>query len=70
MARKLKFTQTVSGEHVELMTGMPSKQGYRAPEIVQGKPFDGRRADCFALGVALFTMLTRFPPFLIASDEG
>jgi len=34
-----------------------------APEIHERRPYDGERVDVFALGVTLFIMMTRNPPF-------
>ncbi|OMJ89784.1 hypothetical protein SteCoe_7956 [Stentor coeruleus] len=36
---------------------------YMAPEVLLGLPFDGQKADIFSLGVTLFIMYSRFPPF-------
>jgi len=38
--------------------------GFRAPEIYEGKEFDGRSADLFAAGVTLFKMFFGFMPFM------
>ena len=41
--------------------GTPS---YMAPEIVSKRPYDGRAADIWALGVLLYKLLTgKFPFF-------
>jgi serine/threonine protein kinase len=37
--------------------------GYMAPEVVAKKPYEGILADIFALGVILFIMYLRAPPF-------
>ena len=39
-----------------------------APELEQGKKYDGSAVDCFALGVILFMMLTGKQPFTNAGD--
>lgn len=36
---------------------------YMAPEVLIGLPFSGEKADIFSLGVTLFIMYSRFPPF-------
>lgn len=45
----------------------PGKVRYMAPEVFAGEPFDGKKADMFAIGVNLFVMLTGLPPFDIPS---
>ena len=43
---------------------------YQAPEIGEGRPYDGRQADVFALGVTLFIMIQgRFPFSEARKDE-
>eukprot|EP00831_Metopus_contortus_P038569 TRINITY_DN3029_c0_g1_i4.p1 TRINITY_DN3029_c0_g1~~TRINITY_DN3029_c0_g1_i4.p1 ORF type:complete len:445 (+),score=96.02 TRINITY_DN3029_c0_g1_i4:256-1590(+) len=37
--------------------------GYMAPEINMGKPYEGEKADLFAVGVLLFIMVAQHPPF-------
>lgn len=47
-----------------LMKSNKGTEGYKAPEIVERKgKYDGRAADIFSMGVILFIMLTRSPPF-------
>jgi len=41
----------------------PGKLQYMAPEIVEYSSFHGKKADIFALGVLLFTIVFGFPPF-------
>ena len=36
---------------------------YMAPEIHEGKPYKGATTDIFAMGVALFVMVTGVMPF-------
>eukprot|EP00704_Kipferlia_bialata_P015432 g15432.t1 len=36
---------------------------YVAPEIISKKPYDGRKADVWSLGIVLFFMLTGKRPF-------
>mmetsp|Transcript_45537 Transcript_45537/g.96932 ORF Transcript_45537/g.96932 Transcript_45537/m.96932 type:complete len:348 (-) Transcript_45537:192-1235(-) len=45
----------------------PGKKYYAAPEIVEGKSFDGRSADMFSCGVALFVLLLGSYPFRCAN---
>lgn len=45
-----------------LMTTYRGTPGYRAPEIEMGKTYD-MTCDVFSCGVALFVLLTGYPPF-------
>ncbi|KAF8572747.1 kinase-like protein [Ramaria rubella] len=38
-------------------------ESYAAPEIVTGRPYDGRQSDAWACGVVLFALATRALPF-------
>ena len=40
-----------------------------APEILEGREYNGQKADVFALGVIIFTILLGIFPFESASDE-
>ena len=46
-----------------------SKRSYMAPEVLRRLPFDGRKADVFSLGVALFCMLVGYKPFEYADKS-
>lgn len=41
-------------------------EGYRPPEMEEGKSYEGLQADMFAVGVVLFIMYTGSPPFFSA----
>lgn len=45
--------------------------GYKAPEIYQShnRPFQGDKADIFALGVMLFIISFGVPPFTVAEKD-
>jgi serine/threonine protein kinase len=38
-------------------------EGYMAPEIEEGKPYQGEKVDIFAAGVILFILIAELPPF-------
>lgn len=48
--------------HPTLVTRCGS-ESYAAPEIVTGKPYDGRQTDAWACGVVLYALATRALPF-------
>ena len=41
---------------------------YMAPELLLGRPADGRRCDVFSLGVTMFESVTEHQPFRPAED--
>lgn len=41
--------------------------GYIAPEIHLGRKYEGSKIDIFSMGVILFVMFSRHPPFNVAS---
>jgi len=43
--------------------------GYHAPEILERRPFDGKKVDVFTLGVMLFIMCAGIPPFVKATSR-
>ena len=46
-----------------LLTTRCGSEYYAAPEIILGKPYDGRKTDAWAMGVVLYALATRFLPF-------
>ena len=55
-----------------LQSGDVGTYGYKAPEIIEGKDYDGEKADVFSLGVLLFVLLNGIKPFPTAEiiDHG
>ena len=49
-----------------LQKGIVGTKGYMAPEIIEGKDYDGEKADIFSLGVLLFNLLNGIQPFITA----
>ncbi|KAI0081446.1 kinase-like protein [Panus rudis PR-1116 ss-1] len=46
-----------------LLTTRCGSESYAAPELVTGRPYDGRETDAWACGVVLFASVTRRLPF-------
>ncbi|KAF8344011.1 kinase-like domain-containing protein [Cantharellus anzutake] len=46
-----------------LLTTRCGSEYYAAPEIILGKPYDGRKTDAWATGIVLYALATRFLPF-------
>jgi len=46
-----------------LQSGNVGTYGYKAPEIIEGKDYDGEKADVFSFGVLLFVLLNNIKPF-------
>lgn len=60
-----------------LLTTRCGSESYAAPELVTGRPYDGRETDAWACGVVLYALVTRRLPFDamnpangLKSDEG
>ena len=51
------------------MTGLSGTYGYMAPEMLQGKPYNGKDVDLFAFAINLFILYSGHPPFERASLE-
>jgi len=49
--------------------GLVGTRGYIAPEILEGRPWNGITVDVFSLGVILFVMVTQCYPFHEARKE-
>jgi len=59
-------TYDIPGTLLKSFCGTPS---YMAPEIVQKKPYNGKPADVWALGILLYALLSGKFPFKGASDK-
>ncbi|KAL7282948.1 hypothetical protein ACG7TL_002366 [Trametes sanguinea] len=46
-----------------LLTTLCGSESYAAPELVMGRPYDGRETDAWACGVVLYALATRRLPF-------
>ncbi|TFK45643.1 kinase-like protein [Heliocybe sulcata] len=46
-----------------MLTTRCGSESYAAPEVVMGRPYDGRNTDAWALGVVLYAIATRRLPF-------
>ena len=53
-----------------LLTTLCGSDSYAAPELVMGKPYDGRETDAWACGVVLYTLATRRLPFDTPAPNG
>jgi serine/threonine protein kinase len=53
----------------ETIIDFKGSEFYDAPEILARKPYAGKQADVFALGISLFNMLVGNMPFLKANFE-
>ena len=61
------FSSSIYGKNGKVFqSGIVGTTGYMAPEIIEGKDYDGEKADVFSLGVLLFILLIGKPPFIAA----
>nr|KAF6374299.1 hypothetical protein mPipKuh1_009522 [Pipistrellus kuhlii] len=59
----------LSHEATELLTSCWGTLYYMAPEVLRGRPYDGRKADVWGLGASLYKAVTGRVPFPGNSDE-
>jgi len=60
-----KIIRTINGK-ARHQTGQVGTKAYAAPEVLNGIPYDGEKADIFCLGVILFNLRTGFRGFKMA----
>jgi len=63
VAKLADFGFSCKIENSGLLTDHCGSPEYAAPELLYSKPYDGQQADCWALGVVLYTMLSGGLPF-------
>ena len=62
-------TETQDENGPKLLTEYSGTPNYAAPEIYEGKPYDGIKADIFSLGVILLNLVTSKIGFIDAIEE-
>ncbi|KAI0345027.1 kinase-like protein [Trametopsis cervina] len=53
-----------------LLTTRCGSESYAAPELVTGRPYDGRETDAWACGIVLYALVTRRLPFDAMNPPG
>jgi serine/threonine protein kinase len=53
----------LAGEGIQFEKRSSFKPNYAHPTVYQQKPFNGRDADLWSVGVVLFILLTNVPPY-------
>lgn len=48
---------------IDRLTAFGGSKTYMAPEIIKERPYDGTKADLFAVGVVLFALIAGVLPF-------
>jgi serine/threonine protein kinase len=58
-AQAMQVPDTQGSEQAMITPGqsmLPGKEGYRAPEIYRGQPYNGKSVDAFACGVVIYAL--------------
>lgn len=66
MNLKLADFGFAANKNIDQLSTFRGTQSYMAPEIRQGKIYDGRQTDIFSFGVVLFTIVVGYFPFSTA----
>lgn len=69
MNLKLADFGFATDKSIDKLQSYRGTQSYMAPEIRQGKVYNGKETDIFSMGVVLFTLIVGFFPFSEASLE-
>lgn len=56
-------------KNISNLTSYTGSKGYMAPEIEEGREYDGLQVDMFSAGVILFIMVTGKEPFEEATND-
>jgi len=56
-----------TNDHIDRLDSFLGSPAYMAPEILEGKIYNGKKTDIFALGVVLFGLVCGVAPFISAS---
>lgn len=52
-----------------ILTARCGSEEYAAPELMSGKPYDGRKTDLWSLGVILYALLVGYLPFNLEAGQ-
>jgi serine/threonine protein kinase len=63
------FASQINKNSGKLLSTRLGTENYMAPEILLGKPYSGFSVDLFAIGIILFIMVAKTPPFFRASSS-
>jgi len=58
-----------TNDHIDRLDSFLGSPAYMAPEILDGKIYNGTKTDIFALGVVLFGLVCGVAPFISATQS-